>query len=268
MTRAIVLDSRGVELSPCPGEKARRLLAQGEADLVSESPLIVRLHRAVALPAPPSPANNPLDGARVLLHICCAPCATYTVRRLSEQGAQVAGYWYNPNIHPYSEHEKRRETLAAYAEGIDLPMIWEPGYDMPAYFQVVSGTPHFRERCVGCYRMRLAHTAERAAAEGFDAFTTTLLISPYQDMDAIRRLGDELAAVHGVTFYFENLRKGFAEHHRLAAEAGLYRQRYCGCIYSEWEGLDRGGVAYAGLGGIAQAGRDTTSPVRPAAPSP
>ncbi|OGO06819.1 MAG: hypothetical protein A2Y73_02540 [Chloroflexi bacterium RBG_13_56_8] len=174
-----------------------------------------------------------------MLHVCCGPCATYTVKRLREEGWDVTGYWFNPNIHPFSEHERRRETLARYAEEISLPVIWEPGYEMPAFFRAVVGHERFRERCVICYRLRLERTA-RVAAEGkFDAITTTLLISPYQDQDALRRLGDEFAEDCGVSFYFENFRQGFVEHHELAREHNMYMQRFCGCIYSEWEANDR-----------------------------
>ena len=158
--------------------------------------------------------------------------------RLRELGAEVTGHWFNPNIHPYSEHERRRESLARYADEIALTMIWEPGYEMPAYFRAVVGHELFGERCRICYRQRLERTAKRAAEQGMDRFSTTLLISPYQDQAAIRELGEALGQEHGAPFYFENMRRGFAEHHRLAREHALYQQRTCGCLYSEWESLD------------------------------
>jgi hypothetical protein len=182
----------------------------------------------------------------MLLHVCCAPCATYSVKRLRELAFSVTGYWYNPNVHPYSEHEKRRATLVRYAAEIDLPVIWEPGYEMVDFLRVVVGHEAFRERCRRCYRVRLERTAETAAREGFDAFTTTLLISPYQDQDAIYAVGGELAERYGVPFYFENLRRGWAEHGQMVRDHELYSQRYCGCVYSEWEALDRGAMALDG----------------------
>ena len=97
--------------------------------------------------------------------------------------------------------------------------------------------PELSDRCAWCYRTRLLAAAEFAAAQGFDAISTTLLISPYQDLDAIGAIGEEEGAAHGVRFHYENLRSGFAAHHRLARAHGLYMQRYCGCLYSEWEGL-------------------------------
>ena len=243
MPKATVLDARGKKLSPCPEEKARKLIHLGKASCVSEDPLVVRLHRTVEIPQPaPQPGSESgkaPEGKQILLHICCGPCATYTVRRLREQGAVITGHWFNPNIHPYSEHERRREALAEYAEEIGLPVIWEPGYEMPEFLREVAGRERFRERCSICYRMRLKRTAHVAASHGFDSFTTTLLISPYQDQKSIRHIGEELGSRCGAPFYFENLRRGFAEHHRLAKKHNLYMQRYCGCIYSEWEALDR-----------------------------
>ena len=175
------------------------------------------------------------EGKRILLHICCAPCATYPVQRLREEGFEVAGFWYNPNIHPWTEHERRRESLVAYAQAVGLPMIWHERYEMPLFLRAVAGHEKFGERCRICYRMRLERAAQVAAEGGFDAFTTTLLISPYQDQALIREIGEEAAAQRGVEFYFENFRRGWSERGRLTKEYDLYRQQYCGCIYSEWE---------------------------------
>jgi hypothetical protein len=246
MTRAIVLDARGRRLSSTDAERARHLVRQGAADLVSEEPLTIRLHREVDRPvrATPSPEARPGEGKQILLHICCAPCATYTVERLRALGFEVTGLWYNPNIHPYSEHERRRETLTRYAAEIDLPVIWAPGYDLVAFMRAIHGRERFRERCRICYKLRLEQAARTAAEGGFDAFTTTLLISPYQDQDAIHTLGAALAEQTGVSFFFENFRQGWAAHHQTVREHDLYSQRYCGCLYSEWEALDRSAPTY------------------------
>lgn len=236
--RAIVLDAEGRTLSPCPVDKARRLVATGHAELAREHPLTIRLTRPVSIPEPThrsdrrvAPAGH--HGERLLLHICCGPCAIYTVDHLRDLGFDVTGYWFGPNIHPYSEHERRREALATLATAVDLPVIWEPGYAMPEFLRLVAATPHRPARCRICYRLRLARAARAAAAGGFDAYSTTLLISPYQDLGAIGEIGAEEGATHGARFHFENLRRGFTEHHRLAREHGLYRQRYCGCVYSD-----------------------------------
>jgi epoxyqueuosine reductase len=239
MPSARVLDARGHLLSPCSLQKARRLVATDRAKIVCEEPFTIRLAYEVEIPEPKAEPAPPLHGQRVLLHICCAPCATWTLQHLAELGASVTGYWFNPNIHPFSEHERRRQTLATFADEQHLPMVWEEGYEMVAFLKKVVDNPNLGRRCRQCYRMRLRRTAQRAAEMGYDAFSTTLLISPYQYLQLIQQEGDEAAEAYGVPFYLENMRRGFAFHHRLAQEHGLYEQRYCGCVYSEWESLDR-----------------------------
>ena len=231
----IVLDANGQQLSPTTAEKARKLLAQGQAALISEAPFTIQLSYSVELPPEPKAAQRPGEGKHILLHICCGPCSTYPIERLREEGFQVTGFWYNPNIHPWQEHQRRKESAQKYAEAVELPVIWYEKYEMPRYLRLVAGHERFRERCRICYRMRLEKTAQAAAEGGFDAFTTTLLISPYQDQALIRQIGEELAEEWGVKFYFENFRRGWSERGRLTHQHGLYRQQYCGCIYSEWE---------------------------------
>jgi predicted adenine nucleotide alpha hydrolase (AANH) superfamily ATPase len=171
--------------------------------------------------------------ASILLHCCCAPCATYTVRSLREQDLEVTALWYNPNVHPFTEHMKRFESMKSLAERTELSMIVDEGYDMSDYFRAVVGDEG--NRCSDCYRMRLNKTAQMARENGFDAFTTTLLISPYQNQDMLHEIGEVAAQENEVEFLFRDLREGFAESQRMAKELDLYRQKYCGCIYSEWE---------------------------------
>ena len=239
--RATVLDAAGRRLSPTERERALALVAAGRADLVAEDPLTIRLRHAVDLPArSPAAAPSPPDhaDAPLLVHVCCGPCATYSVDHLRGLGWHVEGYWANPNIHPYSEHERRREALEGYAARIGLPMHWAEAYRLAEFLRAIAGHERPGERCVRCYRLRLEETAVVAAAGGFRAITTTLLISPYQDQAALRRIGEEVAAAHGVQFFYDNLRRGYADSRRLAREAGLYLQRYCGCLFSEWEAQD------------------------------
>jgi len=169
----------------------------------------------------------------VLLHCCCGPCATYTIQKLREQNLDVSALWYNPNIHPYTEHQKRLEAMKILAQLWDFPLIVTDGYEMVNYFRAVTG--HEGERCEDCYRMRLEKTAQIAAERGIECFTTTLLISPYQDHKLIHRVGDRAAAENGVEFHFEDFSAGFRESHKIGREIGLYFQKYCGCIYSEYE---------------------------------
>jgi predicted adenine nucleotide alpha hydrolase (AANH) superfamily ATPase len=245
MAPVVVLDANGQQLSPTTADKARKLIAQGKATLVSEEPFTIQLPYSVELPPKPKEIERERvgEGKRILLHICCGPCSTYPIERLREEGFQVTGFWYNPNIHPWREHQQRRESAQKYAEAVGLPVIWYERYEMPLYFREVAGHEKFRQRCRICYRMRLEKTARVAteggpsagSGRGFDAFTTTLLISPYQDQAMIRQIGEEVAEEWGVDFYFENFRRGWSGRGRLTREHGLYRQQYCGCIYSEWE---------------------------------
>ena len=171
----------------------------------------------------------------ILLHICCAPCATYPVLRLRELGYSVTGYWYNPNIHPWQEHEARRKSLLGYGEQTGLPLIVEPGYDIVRFMQEIVGRERHGDRCAVCYNMRLNAAAACASRLSIPLITTTLLISPYQDQNLIREIGEAAATRHGVEFYFENFRRGWSERGRLTRKYGLYRQQYCGCLYSEFE---------------------------------
>jgi hypothetical protein len=203
MTQVAVLDAEGHKLSSTSEAKARRLLERGKAIIIRSEPLTIQLDYAVRIPPQTKHEVARLSGVgrRILLHVCCAPCATFTVKRLRELAFdEVIGLWYNPNVHPFGEHERRRETLAQYAQAIELPVIWEPGYDIVPFMRAIHGREQFRVRCRVCYRLRLERVAQVAAREGFDAFTTTLLISPYQDQATLRTIGDELAEIYG--FYF------------------------------------------------------------------
>ncbi|MFH1928736.1 MAG: epoxyqueuosine reductase QueH [Chloroflexota bacterium] len=175
------------------------------------------------------------EGKAILLHVCCAPCSTYTITQLRNQGFGVTGFWYNPNIQPWLEHEKRHESMVSYAEEIRLPMIRYEIYEMPLFLRAVVGKERFRQRCAICYRLRLEKTAAVAEEHGFDAITTTLLISPYQDQEMIQRTGEQIARQHGLEFHYENFRQGWSERGHMTRTHDLYRQQYCGCIYSEWE---------------------------------
>jgi len=169
----------------------------------------------------------------VLIHSCCAHCAAYTVDHWRQQGYDVTLLWYNPNIHPYMEHQRRLEAMKSLAEEMKAPLIITEGYDIIDYFRRVVGDE--AQRCRHCFRLRLSETAERALQNGFDAFTTTLLISPQQKHDKIRETGNELALEKGVNFLYADLRKRYSDSRHMTKPLNLYRQQYCGCIYSEWE---------------------------------
>ena len=167
----------------------------------------------------------------ILLHTCCGPCATYSTEHLAELGYSPTLYYYNPNIHPYKEWERRREALQQFAGGKNLPLIVEEEYGLSEFLQ--QTVFHEQERCGICYRMRLGQTARKAKELGFPCFGTTLLISPYQNRELLCQIGHELAKQHQLTFCDVDLRPGFRRSQQLARELGLYRQGYCGCIFSE-----------------------------------
>lgn len=170
---------------------------------------------------------------RILLHICCAPCTIYPLRVLRDEGGDVSGAFINPNIHPYQEYRRRIETLEVYAGHAEFPVIQEEAYPMEEFIRQVA----FREgeRCRYCYTLRLSQTAQIARREGFDAFTTTLLYSRFQKHDLVRSVAERVAVRQGIPFLYRDFREGWSEGVRISKEIGMYRQSYCGCIYSEKE---------------------------------
>lgn len=180
-------------------------------------------------------AGNTADIAdrKILLHICCAPCSVYTVKTLRGEGAQVSGYFYNPNIHPYTEFTKRLTTLEQYAKIILLPLDVDTSYELDPF--LAGAMALGRDRCLFCYRMRLERAFQRAAEGGFDAITTTLLYSRHQRHDDIKRTGEELSAAYGIPFIYRDLRNGWQEGINESKGLNMYRQQYCGCIFSEKE---------------------------------
>jgi predicted adenine nucleotide alpha hydrolase (AANH) superfamily ATPase len=177
---------------------------------------------------------------RLLLHTCCAPCSTGYLAGLAAEGVEPVLFWYNPNIHPWTEYVARRDSLADLAQerGLELESIDEYGlrpFVRGIYPHLENDAAGDRARCNFCYRLRLEKTAERAREGGYDCFSTTLLISPYQDHERIRELGEELAAHYGLQFFYRDFRPFFREGQKAAREQGRYMQKYCGCIFSEEE---------------------------------
>lgn len=169
----------------------------------------------------------------LLVHTCCGPCAAGCFDHWRRQGFEVTSFWYNPNIHPFSEHQERLQTLRRFLDRSSTPLIVSEGYDVTSYFRAVVG--HEDNRCEHCFRLRLTATALAAKEHRFDAFTTTLLISPYQKHDLLRQIGEEIAQKEGLTFVSEDMRPCYSDSRRISKELDLYRQKYCGCLYSEWE---------------------------------
>jgi predicted adenine nucleotide alpha hydrolase (AANH) superfamily ATPase len=170
---------------------------------------------------------------KILLHTCCGPCALFPLQQLRAAGHQVTGFFFNHNIHPYQEYARRRDTAVQMAEQQAMPIIVRDDYDLEVFLANVAAAPE--KRCSYCYSSRLRAVAQAAAAGGFEAFSASLLYSRYQNHDEIRELGEQLGREYGVAFYYQDFRSGWQEGIRLSKEQGLYRQQYCGCIYSEKE---------------------------------
>ena len=174
----------------------------------------------------------PPSKAPLLLHICCAPCATHTVEVLRVD-FEVTGYFYGPNIHPEDEYRRRLAAMDRLAEAVDLPYYSGP-YDTAAWLAATKGLelePEGGERCTRCFELRLESTAREAAAKGIPWFAATLTISPHKDARRINAIGERAARDHGVRFLSADFKKkdGFRKSVDLSARHGLYRQRTCGC---------------------------------------
>jgi predicted adenine nucleotide alpha hydrolase (AANH) superfamily ATPase len=179
---------------------------------------------------------------RILVHVCCGPCSVMPLKKILGERAEVWGFFHNPNIHPLEEFKKRLAAVKALAGYLELDVIYDESYSPMSFVKgvrihtgVKDGVPPFRKRCEYCYSERLEVTAREAKARGFDAFTSSLLYSHYQDHESIKRAGLEFGQKYGIIFYYEDFRPmwqaGIDESKRL----GLYRQKYCGCAYSKIE---------------------------------
>ncbi len=171
---------------------------------------------------------------KILLHICCGPCAIYCADNLQRSGDKVEGFFYNPNIHPINEYDKRKEAVVKVSEKLNLPVHFCADYNFDDYFMAIAFN-NGKDRCPLCWQLRLKETAKFAKTNGFDAFTTTLLISPYQDHNKIKDIAAQAAKDFKVDFYYQDFRPGFGQSHKLSKEMQLYHQKYCGCVYSEKE---------------------------------
>ncbi|MGB9822343.1 MULTISPECIES: epoxyqueuosine reductase QueH [Thermodesulfovibrio] len=171
---------------------------------------------------------------KILLHTCCSNCAIYPLEVLTNKGFDVILFWYNPNIHPYTEYRARIDSLKKLEQLWSLKVIYDDNYrEFYKFLRAVVGKE--KERCEICYKMRLERTAEKAKELGIENFTTTLLVSPYQKFDKIIEIGIEIGKDNTVNFISEDFRGCFRKAMKTAAELELYRQKYCGCIYSEAE---------------------------------
>jgi len=171
---------------------------------------------------------------KLLLHTCCAPCLIYPLEKLRAAGFSLTGLFYNPNVHPFAEYKNRKQAVEDFSRKAGLEVIY-PQYWPAEYFQAVNMKEESKDRCSLCWTLRLKKTAKLAKERGFESFSTTLLVSPYQDQELLKKIGNEIAKEEGVEFYYEDFRPGFKKAHEEARIKGIYCQKYCGCIYSEIE---------------------------------
>lgn len=172
---------------------------------------------------------------KLALHACCGPCLLEPYDALSQEAEKIVVVYANPNIHPAEEYARRRDTLRAYADNAGIDVV-ELAYDPAAWVEAVA--PHVRDRaarCRACYRLRIGAVAQWAVENGFDAVSTTLSVSPYQDPDAIAAQGRAAAQAAGIDFAGRDFRDRYPEATRRSRELGMYRQNYCGCLLSELE---------------------------------
>lgn len=167
------------------------------------------------------------------MHICCSNCFIYPLKALSARDIEIRGFWFNPNIHPFAEYAMRLESVRRLQRMWNLDIVYDDTYGFTEFVRSVVFDEE--NRCAVCYAMRLEATARIAKRMKLDGFTTSLLVSPYQKFDAIVRTGEEAGKTHSIPFYAEDFRPGWRDGINVSGELGLYRQKYCGCAYSEME---------------------------------
>ena len=173
---------------------------------------------------------------KLLLHTCCGPCTIYPVSVLRDY-FEVTAHFFNPNIHPFQEYVKRRSTLLDFCNNADIKVVETGRYGLYEFLR--KAVFHEQERCSMCYAWRMEETAQTAAKMGFSCFSTTLLYSRYQNHEKLKEFGCSLSEKYSVRFIYRDFRDGWQYGIDKSKEIGMYRQSYCGCIYSEQERYDK-----------------------------
>ena len=177
---------------------------------------------------------------KLLLHTCCAPCLIGTKPVIDTLGDlknspnfSMSCFWYNPNIHPYTEYKSRLNALIDYTAGNNINLIVQDKYGLVEFIENVI--VNLNERCGYCYETRIKETAGYAKERGFDMFSTTLLVSPYQNHEKIKEICEKYSREFEIDFLYADFRVNFREGQKSAREKNIYMQKYCGCIFSEEE---------------------------------
>jgi len=171
------------------------------------------------------------------MHVCCGPCTLFPLQALREEGIDVRGYFYNPNIHPYREFKRRIGGLVVLAEEKKFAVEIDRNYGLTEYLRKVVHNED--KRCSTCYDMRLEQVAKKAAEQGMDGFTSTLLYSKYQNHALLKKKCTKLAETYSIKFVYRDFREGWQQGIDESIALDIYRQPYCGCIYSEQERYDK-----------------------------
>lgn len=173
---------------------------------------------------------------KILVHACCAPCCIFPLEQLRNQFDQIELLFYNPNIHPYTEYRARLDCLKQLSATEKILLHVPEEYDLKPFFRKVA----FNEstRCTSCYDLRLSYSARFAKENGFDAVTTTLLYSKYQNHGLLTALSKKYAVENGIVFHYQDYREGWQYGIDESVARKMYRQKYCGCLYSEQERFD------------------------------
>jgi len=171
---------------------------------------------------------------KIFLHICCAPCSIEVIESLVEDGYEIFGYFYNPNIHPFDEYKKRRDSVIKYLEKLGIKYEIAD-YDVHEYFDKIGDIQKGKERCTLCYDLRMERSAIRAKELGYETFTSTLLFNPHKDFEFIAKVGKKNAKKYGLNFHFPSLAHDYWGNKAKAKELEMYFQKYCGCVFSTTE---------------------------------
>jgi predicted adenine nucleotide alpha hydrolase (AANH) superfamily ATPase len=172
----------------------------------------------------------------IILHICCGPCSIYPISHFKERGIDFKGYFYNPNIHPYREFRQRIKALEEIQKIFDFEVIWDKEYGLRKFIKetfMLWDKPG--KRCERCYIMRLTSTVKKALELKAEAFTTTMLYSIHQNHQLLKEIAEDLSYRYKIPFFYEDFRIGYQKGEETAKNLNIYRQGYCGCIFSEEE---------------------------------
>ncbi|NLK68758.1 MAG: epoxyqueuosine reductase QueH [Clostridiaceae bacterium] len=172
-----------------------------------------------------------MRNTKLLLHICCAPCATGVIKKLKSDGSiYISGIYYNPNIHPSQEHQERKVSVDLLSNDENIDVLYDDTLMVDYWKENLKGEKV--NRCDFCYTLRIEQLAKTAKEMGYDAFTTTLLVSPWQNHEKIQIIGQEMQKKYDIDFMYQDFRPFYREGKNLAYHRGYYLQKYCGCIFS------------------------------------